>query len=252
MSQSRPRARLFVDTDLVAGEPVGLAHDQSHYLRSVLRLGIGAEVAVFNGRDGEWSARIEALGKGWCSLLPTGQTRTQTRGPDLWLCFAPVKRARIDFIAEKATELGVSMIQPVMTRHTIVDQVRCGRLRANAIEAAEQCERLDVPTVADPLSLDELIAGWAPERLLIVAAEAGPARPLADVAAEHRGAAAAILVGPEGGFAKSELDALLKLPFARAIGLGPRVLRSETATLAALAGWQSIAGDWGDRPPGRT
>lgn len=251
MSQSRPRARLFVGTDLVMGEPVGLTHDQSHYLRSVLRLGVGAEVALFNGRDGEWLARIEGLGKGWCSLQPVSQTRVQTPAPDLWLCFAPIKRTRIDFIAEKATELGVSLIQPVLTRHTVVDQVRCGRLRANAVEAAEQCERLDVPMVADPLSLDALIAGWAPERLLVVAAEAGPARPLAEVAAAHHGAAAAILVGPEGGFAKSELDALLKLPFVRAIGLGPRVLRSETATLAALAGWQSIAGDWGGRPPGR-
>jgi len=248
----RPRTRLYVAAGLAEGVPVGLAPQQAHYLRSVLRLAPGQPVLLFNGRDGEWLARIAGLGKGWASLEPVERTRAQAAGPDLWLCFAPIKRTRIDLVAEKASELGVARIQPVLTRHTDAARVNVERLRLNAVEAAEQCERLDVPEVCEPVTLDALLAGWPDGRALIVAAERGAAPPIAAVAPGFAGRPAALLIGPEGGFAKSELDHMADLPFAHAVGLGPRVLRADTAAVAALACWQSLAGDWTQRPAHRT
>ena len=249
MTDHRPRTRLFVETPLEKGQPVGVAATQAHYLRSVLRLRAGDCVALFNGRDGEWLARLDGLGKGWASLVPCDRRRVQTPPPDLWLCFAPVKRLRIDLVAEKATELGVAVLQPVLTRHTDVSRVNLDRLRANAIEAAEQCGRLDVPDVRPPVSLADLVAAWPPHRLLIVAVEAGEAEPLTVVAARSEGRMAALLIGPEGGFAATELDAFADLPFVSRVGLGPRVLRADTAAIAAIACWQCLAGDWSSRPP---
>ena len=252
MTEIAPATRLFVEDDLAEGRSVGLDHARAHFLRSVLRLGRGAAVALFNGRDGEWRARIEGLGKGWASLEVEAPLRPQDATPDIWLLFAPIKRARIDFLAEKATELGVARLLPVTTRHTAVSRVNCERLAANAREAAEQCERLSVPEVAEPRRLFDLLADWPCERRLLVCAEAGASRPLADVlgeAAEGPRGPWALLTGPEGGFAESELDALRKLPFVTAIGLGPRVLRSDTAALAALACWQAVLGDGRDGPP---
>ena len=147
---------------LSEGATVGLDHERAHYLRHVLRLDRGDRVALFNGRDGEWAARIDGFGKGWCSLAVESQRRAQAPEPDLWLLFAPIKRARIDFVAEKAAELGASAVWPVITRHTDVARVNTDRLRANAIEAAEQCERLTVPEIREPVRLDQAMAGWDP------------------------------------------------------------------------------------------
>ncbi|MCG8360832.1 MAG: 16S rRNA (uracil(1498)-N(3))-methyltransferase [Kiloniellales bacterium] len=248
--------RLYVEDDLHESATIGLDHGRAHFLRSVLRLGQGARVALFNGRDGEWQARIDGLGKGWASLQVEHQRRPQTDSPDVWLAFAPIKRARLDFLIEKAVELGVARLRPVMTEHTAVSRVNRDRLAANAREAAEQCERLDLPAVDEPIRLFDLFDGWRSDRRLLLCAEAGPSRPIAEVlaeAAERRGGNPvsdwALLTGPEGGFSHGELDALRKLPFVTAVGLGPRVLRADTAALAALACWQAWLGDGGHTPP---
>lgn len=252
---ARPATRLHVEGHLATGQTLGLERDRAHFLRSVLRLAPGAKLAVFNAEAGEWLAEIEGLGKGWCSLTIGAQLRRPAPEPDLWLVFAPIKRARIDFIAEKATELGCSRLQPVMTRFTAVSRVNEERLTANAREAAEQCERLTVPEVAATRSLGQVLDDWPAERRLLVCAEWGAARPIAAalqaVRAEGSGATGpwAILTGPEGGFAQSELDALRKLPFVVPVGLGPRILRADTAALAALACWQAVLGDGAERPP---
>jgi len=258
-SPSKPATRLYVEDSLAAERALGLDHGQAHFLRSVLRLGPGARLAVFNGRDGEWLAEIEGLGKGWCSLKLLEQRREPQPEPDLWLCFAPIKRARIDFMAEKATELGCSVLQPVMTRFTAVSRVNEERLAANAREAAEQCERLTVPEVRETTTFGKLLDGWPAGRRLLVCAEWGEARPVAEAlqqiraeVGEDAGAAIgpwAVMTGPEGGFAESELDALRKLPFVTPVGLGPRILRADTAALAAIACWQAILGDGARRPP---
>ena len=256
-ASSRPVTRLWIEEDLSAGATLGLDHARAHFLRSVLRLERGAVLALFNGRDGEWRARIEGLGKGWCSLVVEDRLREQTIGPDLWLAFAPIKRARLDFLVEKATELGCGLLQPVMTRHTAVGRVNLDRLKANAREAAEQCERLDLPEVREVTDFGKLLDTWPAERRLLVCAESGEAEPLAEVLPALRDEAPsagnpwAILTGPEGGFARSELDALNDLPFAIKVGLGPRVLRADTAAVAALACWQAILGDGAARPPHR-
>ncbi|WP_299623986.1 16S rRNA (uracil(1498)-N(3))-methyltransferase [Pelagibius sp.] len=255
MPGPRPSTRLYVADSLAEGQSLGLERDRAHFLRSVLRLAPGAKLAVFNERDGEWLAEIEGLGKGWCSLTVGAQLRRPVPEPDLWLVFAPIKRARIDFIAEKATELGCALLQPVMTRFTAVSRVNEERLAANAREAAEQCERLSVPEVRPTRSLGAVLDGWPEGRRLIVCAEWGAARPIAEALqaakAETPGPTGpwAILTGPEGGFAESELDALRKLPFAVPVGLGPRILRADTAALAALACWQAVLGDGAERPP---
>ncbi len=247
-------SRLHLDRPLHEGATIGLDHDRAHYLRSVLRLEAGAAIALFNGRDGEWLARIEGLGKGWCSLRVDRRLRAPQQEDDLWLIFAPIKRARIDFIAEKATELGCSRLQPVMTRFTDVTRVNVERLAANAREAAEQCRRLTVPEVQVPIGLARLLESWPNDRRLLVCAESGPVQPIAEALGElaaeaaPRATALAVLVGPEGGFAPEELEMLGSRAFVSPVGLGPRVLRAETAALAALACVQAILGSR-DRPP---
>ncbi len=246
--RQRARARLYVDDDLGDGLTVGLAAAQAHYLRHVMRLAPGDVVALFNGRDGEWHARVDGFGRGWCSLVIERQTREQGAEPDIWLLFAPIKRARLDFLVQKAVELGASRLQPVMTRHTDVKRVNVERLRANAAEAAEQCERTTLPAVDEAQPLTAVMADWPSERRLLLCAEAGSAQPIHDIltAEAVSGSAAvwAILTGPEGGFDPSELDALGKLPFVTPVSLGPRILRAETAALSALVCWQSVLGDW--------
>ena len=255
MAGAKPATRLYVEAALAPGQAVGLDHGQAHFLRSVLRLEAGARLAVFNGRDGEWLAEIEGLGKGWCSLALLEQRRKPEPEPDLWLVFAPIKRARIDFLAEKATELGCSLLQPVMTRFTAVSRVNEERLAANAREAAEQCERLTVPVVRETVGFGQLLDTWPKDRRLLVCAEWGEARPIDEalqaIRAETSGAPGpwAVMTGPEGGLAESELDALRKLPFVTPVGLGPRILRADTAALAALACWQAVLGDGARRPP---
>jgi len=240
--------RLFVEADLATGVEAPLSEAQAHYLRHVMRLGEGAPLLLFNGRDGEWKATLALPGKKTAAATVGERIREQTDEPDLWLCFAPIKRQRIDLVAEKATELGASLLQPVMTRHTIVDRVNVERLRANAVEAAEQTERLSVPEVRAPVDLMKLLSEWPAERRLLMCDETGGGPPIADVLSDldapARAAPWAILIGPEGGFAESELTALRRIKDVTAVGLGPRILRADTAALAALACWQSMIGDW--------
>ena len=247
------KTRLFVEDGLAEGASVGLGATQAHYFLHVLRLQSGDRVALFNGRDGEWLARIDGFGRGWCSLTVNRRRRSQTAEPDLWLLFAPIKRARVDFLVQKATELGVSGLWPVFTRHTQMSRVNTERLSANAMEAAEQCERLSVPAIFEPAAFDDVIERWPEDRRLLSCEERGTAPPVADVLAREAGKIGAeggagvpwaVLIGPEGGFARSELDALHDLAFVTAVSLGPRILRAETAALAALTCWQAMLGDW--------
>jgi 16S rRNA (uracil1498-N3)-methyltransferase len=244
--------RLHVETALAAGATVALDRARTHYLRQVLRRDIGAEVQLFNGRDGEWDARIARFGRNDAMLSVERQTRAQAASPDLWLLFAPLKRERIDILVEKATELGCRAICPVVTQHTVVTRVNLERLAAHALEAAEQTERLDLPEVRSPQKLNDVLESWSPDRRLIVCAEFGRAAPIGEALSQmRREGSYAVLTGPEGGFHRSELDALGKLPFVTPVGLGPRVLRADTAALAALACWQAILGDGRERPPAR-
>lgn len=250
-SDDRVAARLFVDSPLDV-PTVGLDAPRTHYLHHVLRLEKGDRVAVFNGRDGEYAARIEAFGKGWCTLALEERRREQEQELDVWLLFAPIKRARLDFMVEKATELGASAIWPVFTRHTIVSRVNDERLRATAIEAAEQCERLTIPKLHAATTLDSLLAGWSPGRRIILCDESGAGGPIVEVLGKlDTTAPHALMIGPEGGFARAELDALHKLPFVTPVGLGPRVLRADTAALAALAIYQAVSHDRLKSPPPR-
>ncbi|HWK46477.1 MAG TPA: 16S rRNA (uracil(1498)-N(3))-methyltransferase [Stellaceae bacterium] len=240
-------ARLHVDAVLTEGGGVALDSDQTHYLRSVLRLGEGTTVALFNGRDGEWLGRIAGYAKHSARVELAAQTRLPTPERPVWLLFAPVKRARIDFIAEKATELGATVLQPVFTERTIVARVNQDRLAANAREAAEQSERLSLPEIRPPRSLFDAVAALPPEIRLILCDETGTAPPISQVLSDEKGvfsSGCALLTGPEGGFTETELDRLRKLPFVTPVSLGPRVLRADTAVLAALAVFQAIAGDW--------
>ncbi len=245
MSEPRPRLRLFVPVPLTAGQAVAASRDQTHYLGSVMRAAIGEAVLLFNGVDGEWQCRIEALAKAGAALVPERQTRPQAPEPDLWLLAAPLKRDRTDLVAEKATELGVSRLWPVFTRRTNAGRVNLERMRAHLIEAAEQCERLSVPELSEPAPLDKVLADWPADRILLFLDESGGGPPLADVVTAGP---AALLVGPEGGFAPEERRMLAEKSYARPVGLGPRILRAETAAIAALAIWQALAGDWKTAP----
>ena len=240
--------RLFVEADLSAGSEAALDDAQAHYVRHVMRREEGADLLLFNGRDGEWQARLSLRGKKAAVAEVGERRREQVAEPDIWLCFAPVKRARIDYIAEKATELGVAVLQPVITRHTNVERVNVERLRANAVEAAEQTERLSVPEVRKPIDLAPLLATWPAERRLLMCDETGGGPPIGEALGSldetARAAPWAILIGPEGGFAEAELSALRRMKDVIAVGLGPRILRADTAALAALACWQSTVGDW--------
>jgi 16S rRNA (uracil1498-N3)-methyltransferase len=241
----RRTPRLYVADGLASGAEIELDRAQAHYLRSVLRLGTGAAVALFNATNGEWLCRISEIGKG-TSLAVERQLRKPEpeAEPDLWLIFAPIKRTRLDWLVEKATELGVAALFPVWTARTQVERVNLDRLRAHTVEAAEQSERLSVPEVRAPEPLDRFLAAWPGERRLIVCDESGAGEPIGDAAARLPPGPVALLVGPEGGFDETELDAIGKLSFVTRVGLGPRVLRAETATLAAVAIFQAIAGDW--------
>ncbi len=244
------RPRLYVPVPLGPAAPVPLDRAEAHRLRDVLRLGVGADLILFNGRDGEWSGRITALGKGGGEAVAESLLRPQATGPDLWLCFAPVKRDATDLIVEKAVELGVAALLPVLTRRSETARVKPERLAAIAVAAAQQSERLDLPVIHPPVPLERLVAEWPAGRRLLLCAESGQARPMA-AAAAAAAPPAAILTGPEGGFTPEEISAVLARPEAEAAGLGPRILRAETAAIAALAVWQAAAGDWHLRPPRR-
>jgi 16S rRNA (uracil1498-N3)-methyltransferase len=247
--------RLYVEHDLSEDTVFDLDRKQAHYLLTVMRQKSGDTVNLFNGRDGEWCGEIAEVGRGKASVKSRTLVCKQTAGPDLWFAFAPVKRARIDLIAEKATELGVASIFPVMTENTSVSRVNLERLQANSIEAAEQCGRLTVPGIHQPTGLAELLAAWPIERRLMVCDETGEGEPIIDVLYGLKrttdSAPWGILTGPEGGFSRSELDLLAENPIVTRIGLGPRVLRADTAALAALVCWQAVLGDWPNSGPNK-
>lgn len=231
--------RLYVDEQLAAGASLVLGGPQAHYLGGVLRLGAGAQVKLFDDRTGEWLAEIVDAGNRRMTLAVIRRLREREEVPDLWLLFAPIKRGRIDWLVEKATELGVRRLVPVITQRTIVDRLNGDRLRAHMIEAAEQCERTALPELVPPAPLHALLGEWPGDRTLLFADEAGgepfPAAP----------SPAAVLIGPEGGFTDAERAAIRAQPQARAISLGPRILRADTAAVAAISLWMAAAGDWG-------
>ena len=227
--------RLVVDETLAEGASVTV---DGNYLAAVLRLGPGDKVKLFDDRTGEWLAEIVEAGKKRVTLQIGERLREREAVPDLWLVFAPIKRGRIDWLIEKATELGVARLMPAITRRTIVDRLNLGRLRAHVIEAAEQCERTSLPELAEPQKLDAILKVWPEDRPLYFADEAG-----GEPFAPARGPAA-ILIGPEGGFTDEERAAIRALLQARPVSLGPRILRADTAALAAITLWMGAAGDW--------
>ncbi len=237
--------RLFVDAALAAGETVALERSQSNYLGNVLRLAAGDSILVFNGRDGEWQASITGR-KRPDSLMITARTRPQDRLPDLAYVFAPLKHARLDYMVQKAVEMGASSLQPVLTRFTQISRVNSERMRANVIEAAEQCGILSLAGVAEPIPLDRYLGQRQPQRLLVFCDEAAEAAN--PVQALEGGLTRAngidVLVGPEGGFAEEERALLLRQKLTLRLSLGPRILRADTAAVAALALVQAARGDW--------
>lgn len=236
--------RLYVEPDLVAGAQVALGKDQSLYLAAVLRKTVGDEVVLFNGRHGAWLARLESDSKKSVTLGLVERIAEQTPPSDLWYGFAPLKTERLDYVVQKAVEMGAGTIQPVMTRFTQVGRLKHERLVANAIEAAEQCEVLSVPTVEAEITLERLLDGWPRDRRLILADEGEASSSPIEALAALMGEKVGILIGPEGGFADEERARLRALPFVVPISLGPRILRADTAAVAALAVIQAIIGDW--------
>jgi 16S rRNA (uracil1498-N3)-methyltransferase len=232
--------RLFVRSPLMDGVRVDLNAGQANYLGNVMRLGEGAELLVFDGSSGEWLGRIEDAGKKRMTLSVERKTREAETIPDVWLAFAPVKRAQTDWLVEKATELGAARLIPVMTQRTVAERVKLERLEAIAIEAAEQCGRTVLPVIAEPVPLARLLAERDPARTLYFADERGGGR-AADIFTEGP---AIILTGPEGGFTDQERIAVRAAENAAPISLGPRILRAETAALTALAAWMAAVGDW--------
>ena len=240
-------ARLFTPQQLVEGQEITLPADQSRYLTRVMRLEPGATVRVFNGQDGEWRCELAGTPKS-ALLIPQAHTRPQVSGPNLSLLFAPIKKARTDFIIEKATELGVQTIQPVFTDYCQTNRVRIDRFESLAIEAAEQTERMDIPDIRDALALPKVLSEWNSDRPLIFCDESADAAPLSKYSKQLHEKPAAILIGPEGGFSPKERQMLRSLDFVIPITLGPRILRAETAVVSALTLWQSLVGDWQKSP----
>ena len=236
--------RLFLEQRLGDGLDAACTRAQANYLLNVMRLSEGAEILVFDGETGEWRACVSRQKRSACSLQVLEQTRAQEQGPDIHYLFSPVKRARLDFIAQKATELGVAALCPVLTRLTSVRRVKRERLRANVIEAAEQCGVLRVPQVCEARPLSEMLDQWDPARPLIYCDEAAPiSSPLEALAGLEPGPLA-VLVGPEGGFERSERERLRGLDFVMPVSLGPRVMRADTAAVAALVLVNAVLGDW--------
>ena len=237
--------RLFIPHDLAAGAELALDPGQSRYLAAVMRQVAGDEVLLFNGRDGEWCARITVVGKRAVGVQAERLERPQWVGPDLDLVIALVKRGRLETIVEKAAELGARRVRLVTTERTNADRARVERLTAIATEAAEQTGRLDVPEIFEPVKLERLIKDWEPGRRLLFCDEAGDAKPVSEALAGAAAGPWGVLIGPEGGFSPKEREMLRALPFATAATLGPRILRADTAAISALTLWQAALGDWG-------
>jgi 16S rRNA (uracil1498-N3)-methyltransferase len=236
--------RLFVPHEIAQGLEIEADVQQSHYLANVLRLGERAQLLLFNGRDGEWLAQVATVAKKRVTLAPVTQTRIQPEHPNLVYCFAPLKQGRLDYLVQKAVEMGAGLLQPVITQHTQMSTVGIDRLRANVIEAAEQCGILAIPRVAEVVKLDRVLWEWEPGRQLIFCDESAetnnPAPILKTISSRKLG----LLIGPEGGFSEDERRQLRALPFVTPIPLGPRILRADTAAVAALAVIQATIGDW--------
>lgn len=235
------KIRLYVDQPLASGQAVALSQDQAHYLTGVMRLAEGAAILVFNGKDGEWRATLAQAGKRNAIAVCDTQTKPLHLPPDLWLLFAPIKKARTDFIVEKAVELGAARILPVQTRHTNAERIRQNRLQAHALEAAEQCGATYVPEVTDLQHLDKLLSRWPEDRRLYWCDETALGQP---AKIHPTDGPAAILIGPEGGFSADEAAKLRARPHVTPLSLGPRILRADTAAVAALTLWQAACGDW--------
>jgi 16S rRNA (uracil1498-N3)-methyltransferase len=241
--------RLFVNVPLHEGASLRLDNSQTNYLQNVLRLRTGDSVLVFNGRDGEWRAKIVSVRKQDLALAVVARTRMQSQAPDLHYLFAPIKHSRLDYLAQKAVEMGASRLQPIITRYVQVNRVNLERMRANTIEAAEQCGILTLPEIVPPIALDRMIAERDPARVLVFCDEHAPVRdPIAALSTlrgePHRPVPLAVLIGPEGGFAAEERAALIELPNTVRMTLGPRILRADTAAVAALALVEAVLGDW--------
>ncbi len=236
--------RLYLDAPLAAGAEISASKEQSNYLLNVLRLGDGDPVLVFNGQDGEWQMALKAVSRKQLMLVAQARTREQTTPIDLHYLFAPLKHARLDYMVQKAVEMGASLLQPVMTRRTQSARVNLERMQANAIEAAEQCGILSVPKIDDSVKLEKLLSQWPADRRLIFCDEDAPvADPVAALRALPKGPLA-VIIGPEGGFDPQEREWLLRIPHVTRISLGPRILRGDTAGVAALAVVQVVLGDW--------
>ena len=235
-------ARLYVSQKLSTDASIDLPQNQAHFLGTVMRKNSGDPLRVFNGADGEWLAEIKSVSKRKAMVVISKQLRPPYLPPDMWLLFAPVKKARSSFIVEKATELGATRLQPVITART-TSTVKTGKMTAQMIEAAEQTERLDLPKICQPLKLEQILLDWDAGRTLIFADEAGDGLPAAQVLADVK-PPCAVLIGPEGGFTPEERDMLRAKPYVVPVMLGPRILRSDTAALSVLTLWQALRGDW--------
>jgi 16S rRNA (uracil1498-N3)-methyltransferase len=238
------KIRLYVEHPLGAGQSIPLEKDQAHYLFGVMRQRLGGAVALFNGVDGEWQAEVSEAGKRGGTLTCVAQSKPLQMPPDLWLLFAPIKKARTDFIVEKAAEMGAARILPVGTDYTNSERIRQDRLQAHAVEAAEQCGGTYVPQVDELQKLARLLDNWPAERQLMFCDEAEVGNALQLAAQDHKDAPWAILIGPEGGFSPAERKRLHGLPQSHVVSLGPRILRADTAAVAAMTLWQQALGDW--------
>ena len=236
--------RLFVTAPLQAAAEFPAEQAQANYLLNVLRMRPGDPILLFNGRDGEWRARVAEAGRKACLLAVEGQVRAQTAAPDLHYLFAPLKHARLDYMVQKAVEMGAGRLRPVVTRHTQVSRVNAERMRANAIEAAEQCGILAIPEIDAPEPLSVALSAWDADRRLVFCDEAAPLASPAETLGRLSPGPAALLIGPEGGFSQEEREDLLRRPYVTALSLGPRILRADTAAVAALALVQAFIGDW--------
>jgi len=237
------KIRLYVEHPLGPGQSVDLTREQAHYLFGVMRLAVGGHVALFNGQDGEWLTEVTEAGKRGGVLSCVEQTKPLQLPPDLWFLFAPIKKARTDFIVEKAAEMGAARIMPVQTEFTNSERIRQDRLQAHAVEASEQCGGTFVPEVLELQRLDRVLDAWPEDRQLMFCNEAEVGSALR-LAAQEKGQPWAILIGPEGGFSERERNRLTCLPYAHVVSLGPRILRADTAAVAALTMWQQALGDW--------
>jgi len=243
-----PKIRIYTENELLKDGVVELVKEQAHYLCNVMRQKEGEEILVFNGASGEWLAKINSISKKNCSLQMVKQTREQKSEPDIWLCFAPVKNAPINYLVQKATELGVSKLVPVFTQRTVVSRVNTERLKLIAVEAAEQSRRLTVPEIEEPVKLSALINGWDENRGLILCDESGGGKPFAKALNDDSRKKYSIIIGPEGGFSQSEFEMLKNKPYVIAVGMGPRILRADTAAIAALTSYMNVLGDWDEQP----